>query len=165
MHTGRLWRSHRRRDLRYFGRDWDYWPKRQSIREAIGFIMGMDPSIFELVESEPGELRSDGCGLTYVWHFVFDVAIVDITFEWQFPTDPTNDHGGITVTIERLDIGQAVVIRSEVDDCVEHDGDYRHFVMTDLNSEIEYFGAVPVDPPWLWDFWPWTYQDDPTEDS
>jgi len=165
MHTGRLWRSFFRRDLRFFGRDWDYFPKRQAQRGSIGFIFGADPSEFDFIESEPGELRSDGAGIIWRWHIVFTAAEWNITFDWAIPAVETKEHGTVVVTFERVDAGDVLTITADIDDIIEHDGDYRHFRLTDENSEMEAFSGPPVDPPWSYDFWPWTYQDEPSEDT
>jgi len=165
MHKGREWRSHPRRDLRYFGRRLDYWPKRMTQRSSFGPVFGIDPTAFDICQSNPGTLNSDGCGLEWFWPGCPFATNMEVKFRWEFPTGPTNEHGTILVTFHLITPSLFVSLMANVNDCILHDGVYRHFALNDGNSTNLGPDSFGIDPPYQYDFWPWTYYDEPTEDS
>jgi len=122
MQTGREWRSHRRRDLKYFGDPKDYWPKRMTQSGSFGPIWGVDPSIFDNIQSDPGIELDSGLGLFWQWIVATDFQLFLIEFQWDFPSGPTIDHGGLTVHFLDIFSSDELFIFAQVDDCVLHDG-------------------------------------------
>lgn len=161
MHKGHPWRSHPRRDLKYFGAPLDYWPDRQHQQSSFGPIYGVDPTEFDFLVSDPGIEAPDGLGLSWQWIMPFDVVLFFLEMDWTFPSGPTSEEGQFLLHWIEIINGFEMYWLADVKDTIVHDGDFRHFLFTDLNTTVITISGPDMETPFGYDFWPSSYAFEP----